>query len=386
VPPRLTYPVEPPKRSGLEDSSNRLSQNASPAVKLLIVNWKHPSDPDAGGAERYLARLAELWSSEGQVVTMLVPRPAASNSDGRRPFEIIGAGSRRSVFRDALRFLKQHGDRYDRVLESVSTRPFFTHRVVGDRAFALYHQMAIDVWNIEFPFPVGLVGRYLVEPHWVRGMRGARVIAVSRSTKDDLQRYGVNAIEVIPPGCDAVGKSPPHHQSSAGPRLLFMGRLVRQKRAPDAIEAFRFLQQTWPDATLDVIGDGYLLRSLEARRVANVAIHGFVSEEDKDRLLMDADLVLIPATREGWGITAIEAAAHGVPVVAYDVGGLRDSVADGKTGLLCRPDPVAMAQAASGLLGNAAGRRSMASAAVAWAAQFTWERAAREVMRVLAGA
>src|SRR5207253_11043872 len=112
-------------------------------------------------------------------------------------------------------------------------------------------------------------------------MRGARVIAVSRSTKDDLQRYGVNAIEVIPPGCDAVGKSPPHHQSSAGPRLLFMGRLVRQKRAPDAIEAFRFLQQTWPDATLDVIGDGYLRRSLEARRVANVAIHGFVRSEER---------------------------------------------------------------------------------------------------------
>ena len=176
-------------------------------MKLLIVNWKHPSDPDAGGAERYLARLAELWSSEGQVVTMLVPRPAASNSDGPRPFEIIGAGSRRSVFRHALRFLKQHGDRYDRVLESVSTRPFFTHRVVGDRAFALYHQMAIDVWNIEFPFPISWAGRYVVEPHWVRGMRGGRVIAVSRSTKDDLQRYGVNAIEVIPQPSRVAGMS-----------------------------------------------------------------------------------------------------------------------------------------------------------------------------------
>ena len=245
--------------------------------------------------------------------------------------------------------------------------------------------MAIDVWDIEFPFPISWAGRYVVEPHWVRGMRGARVIAVSRSTEDDLSHQGVKTIAVIPPGCDAVGTRALRRRTSSAPRLLFMGRLVRQKRAPDAVKAFRLIRQSWPDATLDVIGDGYLRRSLEARHATNVAIHGFVPEEDKNRLLTEADMVLIPATREGWGITAIEAAAHGVPVVAYDVGGLRDSVVDGKTGLLCRPEPAAMAETASRLLGDTQGRRSMASTAIAWAAQFTWERAAQEVMRVLAG-
>jgi glycosyltransferase involved in cell wall biosynthesis len=354
-------------------------------LKVLIINWKHPLAPDAGGAEQYVARLAELWSSEGHAVTMLAPASGAPEPPDHRSFDIVGNGTRRHVFRSALRFLARHGHEYDRVLEAVSTRPFFAHRVVGDRAFALYMQMAIDVWNVEFPFPVSLVGRHLVEPHWVRGMRDARVIAISRSTQNDLLRYGVKAVGVVPPGCDAVRRvAAPRHRLSSAPRLLYMGRLVRQKRAPDAVEAFHLLRQSVPDATLDVIGDGYLRHRLEGRHVVNAAIHGFVAEEEKQRLLDEADLVLIPATREGWGITAIEAAAHGVPVVAYDVGGLRDSVVDGETGVLCRPDPQSMAEAAARLLGDPQRLQSMHASAMKWAARFTWKRAAHEVMRLLA--
>jgi glycosyltransferase involved in cell wall biosynthesis len=162
-----------------------------------------------------------------------------------------------------------------------------------------------------------------------------------------------------------------------------MGRLVRTKRAADALSAFHLLRRSWPEATLDVIGDGYLRGALERRRVVNATIHGFVQQSEKERLLWDADLVLIPATREGWGITAVEAAAHGVPVVAYDVGGLRDSVVDGETGVLCRPQPAAMAEAAARLLVDAELRRNMADAGVAWAAQFSWDRTARDLLRVL---
>jgi glycosyltransferase involved in cell wall biosynthesis len=355
-------------------------------VKVLIINWKHPRAPDAGGAEKYVARLAEIWTSEGHSVTIFAPASGAPVSGDQGSFEILGNGTRRHVFRAALRFLARHGHEYDRVLEAVSTRPFFAHRVVGDRAFALYMQMAIDVWNVEFPFPVSFLGRYLVEPHWVRGMRGARVIAISHSVESDLLQYGVKAVAVVPPGSDAVGRAAPvQHRSSSAPRLLYMGRLVRQKRAPDALEAFRLLQRRWPNARLDVIGDGYLRHYLERRHVASATIHGFVTEDRKQQLLQEADLVLIPATREGWGITAIEAAAHGVPVVAYNVGGLRDSVVDGETGLLCRPDPQAMAEAAARLLSDLDERRSMGTAALSWAARFTWEQAAHDVMRVLTG-
>jgi glycosyltransferase involved in cell wall biosynthesis len=355
-------------------------------LKLLILNWKHPRAPDAGGAEQYVARLAEGWSSEGHAVTVMAPASGAPVLTDHPRFEIIGVGTRRHIFRSALRFLARHGHEYDRVLEAVSTRPFFAQRIVGDRAFALYMQMAVDVWDVEFPFPVSLVGRHLVEPHWVRGMRDARVIAISRSTATDLLRYGVKAVGVVPPGCDAVGRVAPSSKGrSLAPRLLYMGRLVRQKRAPDAVEAFRLLRQSWPDATLDVIGDGYLRKRLESRHVVNATIHGFVTEERKEQLLREADLVLIPATREGWGITAIEAAAHGVPVVAYDVGGLRDSVIDGETGVLCRPEPKALAEAAARLIGDPDRRQSMAAASVKWAARFTWERAAHDVMRVLTG-
>src|SRR5260221_7845432 len=107
-----------------------------------------------------------------------------------------------------------------------------------------------------------------------------------------------------------------------------------------------------PDATLDVVGDGYLRAQLERLGAPGVRLHGFADEPTKLELLRRADLVLMPATREGWGIVAIEAAMQGVPVVGYDVPGLRDAVVDGVTGVLtpaCHQD---LAAAAVALLGD----------------------------------
>jgi glycosyltransferase involved in cell wall biosynthesis len=65
-----------------------------------------------------------------------------------------------------------------------------------------------------------------------------------------------------------------------------------------------------------------------------VRCHGFVSEDDKLRLLRRTWANLFPSPKEGWGITIVEAAACGTPSLASDSPGLRDSVRDGVTGAL----------------------------------------------------
>lgn len=363
-----------------------MSSGAGGRLHILILNWKDPVDRDAGGAERMVRRIAETWSAEGHDVEVFVPRRKLPATERRGGVTYVRRGSRATVFWAARDHLRRHGDRYDVVLESVSTRPFFAHELVGEKATALYHQMAREIWDLEFRFPLSWAGRRVLEPRWVRRMAGARIVADSVSTVADLADFGVACTEVAAPGWDGAVAELTRPAPAEDPRLLFMGRLVRHKRPGDAVAAFRQVQRVFPRARLDVVGDGYLRRGVEDQAApfgSSVTIHGFLPEARKVELLDRADLVLVPGTREGWGIVAVEAASRGVPVVAYNVPGLRDSVADGQTGVLCPPDPGAMATAAVQLLQDPQRWRALAAGGPSWAGRFTWEAAATVIMSVL---
>jgi glycosyltransferase involved in cell wall biosynthesis len=108
---------------------------------------------------------------------------------------------------------------------------------------------------------------------------------------------------------------------------------------------------------------------------------GFISEEEKVHLLRRAWASVLASPKEGWGISNLEAAACGTPVIAANSPGIRESVIDGETGFLVpQGDVEAMAAAMRGIvesrnlvdvLGNA-GRR--------FAEAFTWERSAKETL------
>jgi glycosyltransferase involved in cell wall biosynthesis/O-antigen/teichoic acid export membrane protein len=355
-----------------------------PGTRLILLNWKDPTQADAGGAELYVRRIAELWASEGCEVTLFVPRVKGRPSrEVAAGVQYVRKGSRFTVFRHARRHLRQHHIRYDRVLESVSTRPFHAHRVVGSRATALYHQTANEVWRQEFRFPVSWIGRHVVEPRWIAGMRGSRVISVSECTAADLRARGVSSVAVVPPG--APLPPPPRRRSgpSNAPRVVFIGRLSRTKRPLDAIMAFRLLWEHHPTATMDIVGDGYQSPQLERLIGPGITWHGRATDQLKNRILASADLVFLPGTREGWGIVALEAAGHGVPVVTYDVPGLREAVVDGVTGAVTAATPEAMAAAGVAILNQPARWAVMSRSARERAAQFTWESAASQVLRHL---
>jgi glycosyltransferase involved in cell wall biosynthesis len=83
-----------------------------------------------------------------------------------------------------------------------------------------------------------------------------------------------------------------------------------------------------------------------------------------------------PSTKEGWGLTVVESNALGVPNVATDAPGLRDSVRDGETGFLVQDGDVAgFADRIGALLGDDALAARMSAAAVEWSRRFDWEQA-----------
>ena len=258
-------------------------------MRILILSWKDPLHPGAGGAERYLLAVAKRWVADGHQVSILGPRrgklQAQRTSTGDRGIQYVGMGSRLTVFREARAYLRAQASTFDRVLESVSTRTFAAHRIVGDRAVALYMQTAEEVWRMEFPFPVSWLGQHMLEPLWIRRMRHARVVAISPSTAAALRRRGVFTEAVIPPGCEPPQLTRKRACPSAAPRLMWIGRLVRTKLPADAIAAFEIIRGAIPNATLDLVGEGYLERAIKAKHYAGVTVHGFVEESVKASLL-----------------------------------------------------------------------------------------------------
>jgi glycosyltransferase involved in cell wall biosynthesis len=172
--------------------------------------------------------------------------------------------------------------------------------------------------------------------------------------------------------------------------VVVLGRIVAHKRVDLVVRAVAVARRARPGLTLDVIGTGDEIERVretvhETRLDGVVTLHGFLADADKSRVLSNAALHVCASDAEGWGQVVLEAAAHGVPTLARDVPGLRDSIRDGKTGWLIPPassstDDDLVARLAEGI-GSGLDRMSepevrdrIADDCREWASGFGWEQ------------
>ena len=169
--------------------------------------------------------------------------------------------------------------------------------------------------------------------------------------------------------------------------FAYLGRLKRYKGVHHVIRAFAALRH--PDATLEIAGAGDYRPALERLAASldlgdRVRFLGRIGEEEKRELLRRAWALVFASPKEGWGITNLEAAASGTPVVASNSPGIRESVRDGETGYLVpHGDTAAMASAMRRLAADASLVSRLGAQARTFAESFTWERAADETERHL---
>jgi glycosyltransferase involved in cell wall biosynthesis len=230
---------------------------------------------------------------------------------------------------------------------------------------------------------------WLAERPLGRVYRGVPFEAISTSTAADLADRGIprRMVEVIYPGIDTVRYTPQPALRSREPTFAYLGRLKRYKGVHHVVRAFAAMGH--PTATLEIAGAGdyrprleRLARSLDLG--ARVRFLGRVSEAEKLRLLRGAWALVFASPKEGWGITNLEAAACGTPVIASNSPGIRESVRDGETGYLVQHGDVrAMAAAMSRLAADSPLVARLGVRARQFAETFTWERAAEETERHL---
>jgi glycosyltransferase involved in cell wall biosynthesis/phosphoheptose isomerase len=228
-----------------------------------------------------------------------------------------------------------------------------------------------------------------------------RVIATCSDELFELLRLGAEneRLTVIPCGVDldlfgADGEVEERRGDLR--RLLYVGRLVQRKGVGNVISALPRM----PGVELVVAGGperARLERDPEARRLLELArehgvadrvtMRGRVERERLPALMRSADAVVSAPWYEPFGIVPLEAMACGVPVIATAVGGMIDSVVDGRTGVHVPPrDPERLAEAATELLADPERCRAYGMAGVARARRlYDWRRVAAQALEVYEG-
>ena len=383
---------DPAATSASSHQTALLALSPSCSVKILLVNWQDRENPQAGGAEIHLHEIFGRLAARGHDVTLLCGGwpgcPPRATLDGigvirvgtRLTWPALARGAYRRLFRDHP---------HDVLVEDINKLPLFTPRWGARRVFALVPHLFGGTVFQELAAPLAALV-WLSERPLASEYGGVPFHAISQSTADDLVARGIprDLIRVIYPGIDTRHYTPVPGSRSATPVFSYLGRLKRYKGIDIVIRAFA--EAAIPDATLEIAGAGDYRPRLERLAAsldlgARARFLGRISEDDKVSLLRRSWALAFASPKEGWGITNLEAAACGTPVVASSSPGIRESVRDGDTGFLVpHGDTAAMAAALRRIAGSPGLVEKLGATARTFAESFTWERAALETESHLA--
>ncbi|MFI0353867.1 glycosyltransferase family 4 protein [Actinomadura sp. 9N407] len=383
-------------------------------TRLAVVNWRDPWHPAAGGAERYAWEVARRLAAEGAQVRYVTSRARGQQRRNRvEGVEFVRLGGRFTVYPLVLlwMFLRRRSRRssFDAVIDCQNGIPFFTPWALPRRVpvFCVIHHVHDAQFGLYFPRWMAWFGRVLEGPVSRWAYRRHAYVCVSPSTLSAVrERLGwTGSAYVVPngtvsPPTGSVQEEPRPEETvpaaaqenpGGDPDLVCVTRLVPHKRIERLLDLAEHLKPRYPGLRLNVIGDGPEAAGFAAEIVRRdlgetVIAHGYVSEEAKSALVARSCLHLSTSQGEGWGLSVIEAAALGVPTVAYDVDGLRDAVRDGVTGWLAHSDEdlAGVVERALKELADPERRAETAAACREWAGAFDWARTAERWAELIA--
>ncbi|SJM56184.1 glycosyltransferase [Gulosibacter sp. 10] len=373
-----------------------------------------PGTKDAGGMNVVVRAQAEVLAREGHSVELITRRqspdsPASVELAPNLRLHYLDVGPARTIekgehehlideFREALAELLRdlpvdliHGEHW---FSGIAALP--VARDLDIPFVQSFHSIAADS---ALPLSAGeraeSPGRLEGEARLAR--EACALVVISEAERETaITRLGADPdrISIVPPGVDAALFHPEPEGSAARrrPRAIVAGRLHPLKGVDLAIEALAAIPEasrpelvivgTPPPDSVDYersLREAVAQHSLEE----HVRFSGALSRSGFAAEMRRGDLVLMPSHSETFGLVALEAAACGLPVIAYRSGGLQESVLHDRTGLLVDTrDPGDWADAIARVLGDPALAERLGSAALAHARSMTWEASAAELLGV----
>lgn len=367
-------------------------------MNILILGWRGPKHPNAGGAEQVVHEHAKGWVEAGHDVTLFT-----SNFTGAKPEEIIDGVKiiRKSFQYWGVHFaafywyvFKKH-IKFDIVVDQFHGIPFFTPVYMRIKKIALIQEVTREVWYAnQMPFPInyiiGIIG-YIGEPLIFLLYKKVHFMTGSNSAKLDLLKYGIKYenITIIPHG--VLLREKPKVFSKKDPKIIsFLGAVTKDKGVEDVIKTFVLLNKNnnlryWiigkyaKSYKTDLVNK---IKDIELRE--KIKFWGYVDTEKKFDLLKQTFLLINPSIREGWGLVNIEANSVGTPVVAYKSAGLVDSVNNNKSGILVdNNSPEALADTIEKIIDNIKIYDDLQNSAVQWSKKFNWQKSRKLSLMML---
>ncbi|PKK82896.1 MAG: hypothetical protein CVT49_11335 [candidate division Zixibacteria bacterium HGW-Zixibacteria-1] len=365
-------------------------------MKILALNWQDLTNPMAGGAEVHLEELLKRIVRNGHEVTLF-----CSGYDSCLPEEtidgirIIRRGNRYNfnwIAPPALRKLVRE-NHFDVMIEDINKIPFYTPLYLKIPTLVVVpHLFSTTVFR-EINALLGLY-IYLFEKPLVPVYRKRKFNVISESTANDIVKRGIPSgnVSVVHCGIDnTVYNFDASLRKFEKPTVLYLGRIKKYKSVQHLILAFERILRDLPETELKIVGAGDYVPKLMALAGRLKVRHkidftGFVSQAEKVNYLRRSHVAVLPSSKEGWGLTNIEANACGTAVIAADSPGLRDSVLNDKTGFLYEFGNInQLAEKLLTILRDNETRTRLEKGGLEWVRKFNWDDAAKKFMEILEG-
>lgn len=366
-------------------------------MTILVFNWRDIKNPCVGGAEIYTHEILKRLAEKGHRVSLFTTEyPGCKKEDCIDNVRIVRKGNAYSTFYHAFSYYKKKFKRETDliIIDEINVLPWFTPFYVKQPVIALIHEvgsLALFYHSEVNSFLSYLL--YICTPlmFLFYKYRKIKFITVSKSTKKDLVNLGIpeDDICIIYNGIDHSSYS--LERKDLFPHLVYVGRVTWYKNVHLLVKAMVSIVKQFDSVRLTVVGEiepkykiflNKLVKELNLSKHVNFT--GYVTEDAKISILQRAWVLVNPSEREGWGIVVIEANACGTPAVGYNVPGLRDSIKDGRTGILIKQKNIeALADAVIEILENHELREKLSKGALEWSRKFSWNRSADEFLKII---
>jgi len=223
-----------------------------------------------------------------------------------------------------------------------------------------------------------------------------RNIGVSEAACEFLKHLGAANAQVIYNGIDTsiFKREDTNYRQKLGISnnavvITFVGRLIYAKGVQDLISAFSKIKDTVPEVKLLIVGDGPYRAELEKLAyqtdcAGSILFLGQRNQDEVIDVLSATDIFVNPSYSEGLGISVMEAASIGLPIIATDVGGTREIITTDKTGILVKAGDVGqLAEELGSLRANAELRGELGeNARILAERKFNWDKITGEYIKL----